>query len=506
MGPRIGARRSRDATQLRSGRQNGGFIMQRMASGRSGTWALAGMAVVALALAGCGSGGERIAGTSQAIVAGAGFTTFDATLGGCKDSPNGVNCNNYEAKLDVYMSGGPSAAGLSDGSYYFAVLTPGTQNGGFADGAQGNLSDTMAGGTAGDGGSGDDVSNRTFTVSNHQVASYTGTHATGTSPNGRSIIGLAPFDDTDNEGGVYILAVCQTGATSPSQCKYDAFRIAARQPKFPVVSGMKYYDANANGQLDPGEIGIPSWIVDYSDAVAGSVTTDPDGTFSVTLIADTYTFAERQAGSPWFQTGNAVDQSSTTGGAGVTLNAGKTYTVTVADDSTASGVLFGNVCVGAGGGLTLGFWSNKNGQALFGADDLALMVSLNLRNASGGDFDPPGYGAFRSWILGATATNMALMLSAQLAAMELNVLNGFVSSGALVYAPGTNSANASGFASVGAIMSEANTELGLHGLTLDGSPARSYQQALKNALDNANNNRTFVQPSPATCPTPVFPQ
>ena len=75
------------------------------------------------------------------------------------------------------------------------------------------------------------------------------------------------------------------------------------------------------------------------------------------------------------QTGNLVDQSSTSGGASVTLNGDKSYTVVVVDDSTASGLNFGNVCVGAGGGRTLGFWSNKNGKALFGAGDLALMVS-----------------------------------------------------------------------------------------------------------------------------------
>ena len=49
-----------------------------------------------------------------------------------------------------------------------------------------------------------------------------------------------------------------------------------------------------------------------------------------------------------------------------------------------TGLNFGNVCIGAGGGHTLGFWSNKNGQALFGTDDLAAMVGgLNLRNANG---------------------------------------------------------------------------------------------------------------------------
>ena len=61
-----------------------------------------------------------------------------------------------------------------------------------------------------------------------------------------------------------------------------------------------------------------------------------------------------------------------------------------------------------------------------------------------------------------TATNMAYMLSAQLAAMELNVEGGFVDGSALVYAPGTNGANGLGFATVHDLMSEANAELTLH--------------------------------------------
>src|SRR5688572_1995296 len=86
----------------------------------------------------------------QPIVSGAGYTTFDEALGGCLNgaNPNGVNCNAYDRKEHVYMSGGPSGGnGLTDGSYYFAVLTPGSQNGGFLDGAAGNLSDTTVGGT-----------------------------------------------------------------------------------------------------------------------------------------------------------------------------------------------------------------------------------------------------------------------------------------------------------------------------------------------------------------------
>jgi hypothetical protein len=80
--------------------------------------------------------------------------------------------------------------------------------------------------------------------------------------------------------------------------------------------------------------------------------------------------------------------------------------------------------------------------------------------------------------------------------MELNVRNGNVSGSALVYAPGASSANANGFATVAALMAEANAELGAHGLVLDGSAYRTYQEALKNALDKANNNLTFVQSNP----------
>jgi hypothetical protein len=298
----------------------------------------------------------------------------------------------------------------------------------------------------------------------------------------------------------------------PSDCKYDAFRVEAGEvvTPFGVVSGLKYYDANVNGQHDPGEPGIGSWPIDLTDAVSDTVLTDGNGEFQVSLVADEYTFAEQQASPPWIQTGNTVDQTSSSGGNSATLNSDKTYTVTVVDNGQTTGLNFGNVCVGAGGGLTIGFWSNRNGRAVMNdggtlEPELALLRALNLRTANGGNFDPTTYTQFRNWLLNATATNMAYMLSAQLAGMALNVEAGFVDGNALIYAPGTNSANAAGFASVNDIMAEANTELGLHGLTRDGSPYRAYQEALKDALDRANNNQTFLQPDPEHCPAPVFP-
>jgi hypothetical protein len=180
---------------------------------------------------------------------------------------------------------------------------------------------------------------------------------------------------------------------------------------------------------------------------------------------------------------------------------------------------FGNVCEGAGGGLTLGFWSNKNGQSLETVADFQLLTQLNLRNASGGNQDFTGTlannkTALANWLLTATATNMAYMLSAQLATMELNVnhygvSNKFgagVNGNSLVYAPclldyaPIQGLNTLGFISINDLMSAANAELLLHGLTKDGSPYRAYQECLKSALDDANNNKNFLQSSPAGCP------
>jgi hypothetical protein len=263
--------------------------------------------------------------------------------------------------------------------------------------------------------------------------------------------------------------------------KTDNFKVKEGEPPLTaMLNVIKFYDANANGINDDGQL-ITGWKVRIQDTI------DYIRYTPVTIIVDPddYTVTE-------FYPLETNWMSTTPNPVYITLIPGENGTVE-----------FGNLCLGAGGGLTLGFWSNKNGQALFGADDLALMVSLNLRNSDGSAFDPGDYAAFRTWLLSANATNMAYMLSAQLAAMELNVFNGKVAGGTLIYAPGATSANPLGFATVNAIMAEANAELGLHGSALADSPYRSYQEALKNALDKANNNYTFVQLTP--CPFSFTP-
>jgi hypothetical protein len=133
-----------------------------------------------------------------------------------------------------------------------------------------------------------------------------------------------------------------------------------------------------------------------------------------------------------------------------------------------------------------------------------------LRSATGGNVDFNGAlaankTALNSFLLGANATNMANMLSAQLTAMELNVRHNFVSPAALVYGgdciknyfPGSN-----GFITISALITAAESELCLHGNTPAGNQYRAYQECLKTALDNGNNNLNFVQSrpcSPFTC-------
>jgi hypothetical protein len=258
-------------------------------------------------------------------------------------------------------------------------------------------------------------------------------------------------------------------------------------PEAPATLNVtKFYDADADGTKDPTESDITGWKVQVANG-STQVGTTP---FPASGLAPgNYTASESSPNEAnWIATTpTSVD---------VTLAAG--------DEKSVS---FGNVCRGDGGGLTIGFWGNKNGQALVGPDDLSMLRNLNLRNADGSTFDPTTYAQLKTWLSKASATNMAYMLSAQLAAMELNVLNGKVAGTALVYAPGVTGANGAGFITVDALIAEANAALAADGLTKSGDPNRNYQQTLMNALNQANqdNSTSYVQAGPCafTFPGPV---
>src|SRR5436190_16056608 len=152
-------------------------------------------------------------------------------------------------------------------------------------------------------------------------------------------------------------------------------------------------------------------------------------------------------------------------------------------------VKFGNVCIGGSGAPgTPAFWRSKDGQDLIGdapngaTPELTLLSSLCLRTASGANFDPKNSGNLKDWLDVTSSTNAAYLLSIQLACMELNIESARMSGASLIYAPGTTSANAAGFANVNAVMTEANALLCRKGNIRVGDPDRTYATALNNAL------------------------
>ena len=417
---------------------------------------------------------------------GAIFTTMnDGTM---------VNGNVYENKEDVYLNGGPqnqNAQGLPDGDYYFQVTDPPGATLLSTDLAVCRQATVVGGKMAG-----------------HAQASVDAgcAHANGNfdASNGTTPVQLIPYNDTPNPGGEYKVWLIKKGAATVgedgitlsfanSDSKTDNFKIRNDSQTPPVaIFGEKFYDANANGVHDAGEPVIPGWRIEKQPPSQADVTfTGTNGQYSFIVDPNSglYTISEVPPPPGWYPVGKWLNTTPKSGD------------VTV-ESSDVHGPDFGNVCLGPGGGLTLGFWSNRNGQALFTSSDLTYLVGRNLRNANGSNFDPSSYSAFRTWLLNATATNMAYMLSAQMSAMILNVRHGKVSGSAVIYAPGTTSANSFGFATVNAVLDEANTELGLHGYTVASGATRTYQEALKNALDKANNNLNFVQSGPCAFDSP----
>jgi hypothetical protein len=198
---------------------------------------LGGAALVVAAACSDGTGpeGRRSLVPSHAslgIVTGAVTTTTNPQPAGpddpghCKNGNEAVNCNIYDGKEFVWLSG---LENLGDGTYFFAVLAPGGQGGGANpnDGTEKNLSDDVA--SSGGPGSGDHYTNRTFSKSGTTIT-YGGSHDFDDNK-----IRLMPYDDTPNPGGVYIMAVCSltdlnsgkfgSPGVDPSSCKYDAFKV-----------------------------------------------------------------------------------------------------------------------------------------------------------------------------------------------------------------------------------------------------------------------------------------
>jgi sulfatase modifying factor 1 len=122
------------------------------------------------------------------------------------------------------------------GEYFFAVVAPGYEDGGFFQGAPGNLSDDVPSAVEGDLGHGDTLADRSIVVSADQIPRFPsshGTHEDSFPPSQFMVIHLSPFDTTTQ--GSYVVALCPTSATSRCDCAFGAF--TAANPKADGGSG-----------------------------------------------------------------------------------------------------------------------------------------------------------------------------------------------------------------------------------------------------------------------------
>jgi len=239
------------------------------------------------------------------------------------------------------------------------------------------------------------------------------------------------------------------------------------------VFGLVFLDADHDGIHDAGETGVPGVEIHLTNGVTTlQQTTGNDGGYRFVDVAHGTWTVELVLGpnSPY----NATTPSSRV------VLVHDCADVGVADFGVAPRQLACN-------GHTIGFWRNNHGKALVtNLGILAVLPALHLVNASGQYVSPATVTAWATWLQGANATNMAYMLSAQLAAMYCNVAAGFVDSQCLV------NGGSLGIVSIQSLMQQAILSLAAHPYTPSGSPFRAQQQALKNALDAANNNQNWL--------------
>jgi hypothetical protein len=195
-----------------------------------------------------------------------------------------------------------------------------------------------------------------------------------------------------------------------------------------------------------------------------------------------------------------------------------TGTVTATSGLSATGNDFDNAHIGAKGNpQSKGYWTN-NGNSSITASDVTVLNTLNLRDTKGNlvTFSTTSLSKAQSQIAsflsGANSSNPANLLSAQLAALELNVLHAFVSTSSVIYdaalaayASALNSSTVGGagalynggFINIGTLLTAVKNELGLYGnpsktTTQNGILVYNFENELQNALNSANLNQNFV--------------
>lgn len=271
------------------------------------------------------------------------------------------------------------------------------------------------------------------------------------------------------------------------------------------LKGMKFFDTNGNGQKNTGEPGIKGWKIKITLTLPNgkvcteTIYTDSNGCYQSKLYPDgtQYKIEEIMPPGDWMQTFPSFKYytGTITGGTPTSIN----FTI-----PNITGKDFGNRFCPPVNAHTKGYWHNKNGYDTMNdggtiVPEMTLLNNLPLvrLNGSPADFNiinpSAGFTDFSNWITNdSNGSNMACQLSAQLAAMTLNVEAGFVAGSQWIYAPGTQSANSLGIAVLSDLMEEARLALLANPITVVASSARTKQNAIMTALDKGNNNLTWL--------------
>jgi hypothetical protein len=280
-----------------------------------------------------------------------------------------------------------------------------------------------------------------------------------------------------------------------------------------TISGVVFRDSIMNGTHDASEQKLANWTIylyKETNGVAGYQTGSGGDQRVATAVSDSngsYSFAGLLAGS--YYTRGAVNS-------GWTQTAGDmNITNPTCENLTDNFGYLELKTTGRARGI--GYWGGTQGKSVItysGTDnDITFLNALNLVDDKGARVTwantSAGLAAFQTWLNNsAKAKNMAYMLSAQLAAMQLNVRHGYASASTYVsigsialvganlgagdFIGGTyQTHNGNIYVSIQDLMDSANASLGDQALTLAGNSYRSRQEALKNILEVLNSDRAY---------------
>ena len=350
----------------------------------------------------------------------------------------------------------------------------------------------------------------TFTVTGLIDASATGTlvnTATVTAPEGWTDTDPDPdpVTDTDPDNNSATDTDTLTPRNNVSVTKTDGISAiaAGRQTTYTIVvsnSGPSTATSVLVTDNLPSGITVANW---YGNAASGSGSLENTITSLLPNQSVTYTFT--------------MTVSATFAGRSVT----NTATVSAANDTNPDNNSASDTDA-VQKGLTLGYYSNKNGRYdLTGATNgSALKTDLTTYlNGLFGDnslVDASGkyvsisylsnYNNLNKFLLGASATNMANMLSAQLLTTAFNVFLGrvdgtqSVNMSKLTYGGAVlnssqrsalvaNGVEVNGKVNINQAMQAAVASLRANQKTVASGSARTYQEGLKNIFDAINNNQ-----------------